>query len=76
MWETCKAKSRWLWRHRTKALGGIGLAAGSLESSLQNHPDMHLPGRGVLLMTFGAAVIVVGTYNTLAQFFGWADPPP
>jgi hypothetical protein len=76
MWDACKAKGRWIWRHRTKTLGGVGIAAGSLEASLQNHPDLHLPGRGVLLMIFGTAVMIVGTYNSLASFFGWTDPPP
>jgi hypothetical protein len=69
-----KRRVFWMWRHRTKLLGGVGVAAGGLESSLQSHPDLHLPGRGVLLMVFGGAVIVVGAYNSLAQFFGWQDP--
>jgi hypothetical protein len=75
IWSACKAKAAWAWRHRTKTLGGIGLACGGLEGSLQSHPDIHLPGRGVLLMVFGAMVMIVGTYNSVAQFFGWTDQP-
>jgi hypothetical protein len=76
IWEACKAKGRWVWRHRTKTLGGIGLAAGTLENQLNSHADLHLPGRGVMLAIFGVMVMLVGTYNSLSQFFGWTDPPP
>jgi hypothetical protein len=75
IWETCKTKGRWVWNHRTKTVGGIGLACGTLENQLNAHANIHLPGRGVLLMGFGAVVVIVGTYNSLAQFFGWTDQP-
>jgi len=73
--EQLKAKARWLWSHRTKTLGGLGIAAGGLQAQLANHPEVHLPGQGVMLMFFGALVMLVGTYNSLASFFGWSDRP-
>jgi hypothetical protein len=68
------AKARWIWRHRTKAIGGIGVCAGAVQYQLANHPEIRLPHEGVLLMGFGAAVGIVGAYNSIAQFFGWTDP--
>jgi hypothetical protein len=76
IWETCKGKARWLWRHRTKSIGGLGMAAGGIQFQLANHPEVHLPHEGSLLMGFGAIVVLVGTYNSAASFFGWTDPPP
>ena len=76
IWEGCKARARWIWRHRTKTVGGIGIAAGAVQYQLASHPEIHLPQQGVLLMIFGVVVALVGTYNSLAQFFGWVDPPP
>lgn len=73
--ETCKRHARWLWSHRTKTLGAVGVAAGALENQLQVHANIQLPGRGVLLIIFGSAVTIVGTYNSLAAYFGWTDPP-
>jgi hypothetical protein len=71
---TCKAKALWLWRHRTKTIGGLGMAAGGIQYQLANHPEIHLPHEGTLLMGFGAVVAIVGTYNSIANFFGWQDP--
>lgn len=65
---------RWIWRHRTKTIGGLGVVAGAVQYQLANHPEIKLPHEGVLLMCFGGVVSIVGTYNSLADFFGWRDP--
>lgn len=75
IFETIKAKARAAFRHRTKILGGLGVAAGSLESWAANHPGIHVPAQGVMLIVLGGLVAIVGTYNTVAQFFGWKDDP-
>ena len=74
-WPAC-TRCAWLWRHRTKTIGGLGIAAGAIQVQLANHPEIHLPHDGFLLMCFGGVVAIVGTYNSVAQFFGWQDPPP
>ena len=71
----CKDKARWIWRHRTKATGSLGIAVGALERFADSHPLWHFPGRGYLLMGFGAVVAAIGGYNTLAEVFGWQDDP-
>lgn len=72
----CRSGVIWVWRHRTKSVGGLGMAAGALQYQLANHPEIKLPHEGVLLMVFGTMVAIVGTYNSMASFFGWTDPPP
>lgn len=70
---TCKLRcinsARFVWSHRTKTLGALGMAAGGAEKFVANHPDFHLPARGTLLIIFGGAVAVVGLYNQLEEFF-------
>ena len=73
--ETCKRHARWVWNHRTKTVGGLGVVAGAIQYQLASHPEIKLPHEGVMLMIFGGIVGIVGTYNSLAQFFGWTDPP-
>jgi hypothetical protein len=73
--DQCKQKLSWVWRHRTKTLGGLGIAAGGIQAQLASHPEVHLPHEGTLLMGFGALVMMVGTYNSIAAFFGWNDAP-
>jgi hypothetical protein len=70
-----KERARWAWRHRTKTVGGLGVGVGALEHWLEAHQGIHLPGRGYLLMGFGAIVTAIGGYNTLASIFGWEDDP-
>lgn len=71
----CKERARWAWRHRTKTVGGLGIGVGALEHWLETHQSIQLPGRGFLLMGFGAIVTAIGGYNTLASIFGWEDDP-
>lgn len=75
-WERCRKSGIWIWRHRTKTVGGLGICAGAIQTQLASHPELHLPREGTVLMFFGAIVAMVGTYNSLASFFGWTDPPP
>jgi hypothetical protein len=71
----CKDHARWAWKHRTKVTGSLAIGVGSLEHWLEGHPSIHLPGRGFLLIGFGAIVTAIGGYNTLATMFGWRDEP-
>jgi type II secretory pathway component PulM len=73
--ESCRRRALTIWRHRTKLAGGLGMAAGALQMQLQNHPEVHLPREGTMMMGLGAIVVAIGAYNSLAQFFGWTDPP-
>ena len=78
MWDKCKAKVGWAFRHRTKIAGAIGIVCGSIENWLDNHDRLPLwlmRERGVLLMGFGAVVTGIGIYNSLANWFGWKDDP-
>jgi hypothetical protein len=75
MWPACQ-RCLWIWRHRTKTIGGLGLAAGGVQYQLASHPEVHVPHEGTVLMLFGAIVVMVGTYNSVALFFGWHDAPP
>lgn len=86
VWEKCKsgtrsaagmakAKALWAWRHRTKTAGGLTTALGGFKVWALDHPTIHLPGEGYLLMACGASVIAIGAYNTMADWFGWKDDP-
>lgn len=70
---TCKAhcinSARFVWRHRTKSVGTIGMVAGGVEKFLSTHPDIHLPARGTMLIVFGGVVACVGLFNELEAFF-------
>lgn len=68
-----KLRLIWLWKHRTKTIGGFGVVAGAVQYQLANLPQVKLPHEGVMLMFFGVIVSIVGTYNSLADFFGWRD---
>jgi hypothetical protein len=72
----CKRRALWLWSHRTKIAGGIGFGAGVLQSQLQSHPEVALPKEGTMLMILGAIIVAIGTYNSIAAFFGWSGAPP
>jgi hypothetical protein len=71
----CKRRALWLWGHRTKIAGGVGFGAGVLQSQLQSHPELILPKEGTLLMILGAVIVAIGTYNSIAIYFGWTGPP-
>lgn len=70
---TCKTRcinsARFVWSHRTKTLGALGMAAGGVEKFIAQHPDFHLPARGTLLIIFGGLVAIVGLINELEAFF-------
>lgn len=74
MWQ--RFKQTWLWRHRTKAVGGLGIMGGSVQSFLAQH-DKILPMKwqGISLMFFGGLVTAVGVYNQCKDYFGWTDDP-
>ena len=78
MLDRVKASARYIFHHRTKAVGALGLAAGSAENWLNAHDKLPLwieHQRGVILMVFGTLVTMVGFYNSLANYFGWRDDP-
>lgn len=68
VWLGLCSRTRYAWDHRTKVIGALGICAGAAERFLQDHPGLHLPARGVLLMSFGGVVMLVGVYNTLSDF--------
>lgn len=73
-WASTRLGVASFWAHRTKNLGGIGLAAGAAEHWLDVHQKLPLwlmHERGMLLMFFGCLVGVIGFYNTIARWFGW-----
>lgn len=54
-----------VWRHRTKIIGGLGMAAGFAENNLAQLGHT-VPERyhGVLLSALGMIVFCVGLYNS------------
>jgi hypothetical protein len=74
MWR--RFKQLWVWKHRTKSVGALGVIAGACENFLNSHdhlPTWMLHERGVALMIFGGAVTLVGLYNSMAAVMGWED---
>lgn len=68
VWLALCSRARNAWDHRTKVIGALGICAGAAEHFLADHPGFRFPARGVLLMSFGGVVALVGAYNTLAEF--------
>lgn len=66
MWERIKAHGRWLLCHRTKIVGGLGMAAGYAENNLAQlgHviPDQY---RGSIVAALGAIVFIIGVINSM-----------
>lgn len=57
----------WLWDHRTKAIGVLGVVAGCTQSYLESNNIAFLPQKwhGVLVAGFGAITFCVGMYNSI-----------
>lgn len=68
LWLATCTHARAAWQHRTKIIGALGICAGAAEHFLSDHPGFRFPARGVLLMSFGGVVALVGAYNTLSNY--------
>jgi hypothetical protein len=64
MWQ---AWFRWIWCHRTKCVGILGVIAGCTQNYLANNNIAFIPAawHGVLLAIFGAVTFLVGLYNSV-----------
>jgi hypothetical protein len=73
MWAAFKRS--WLWQHRTKTLGGLGVGAAALQNFLSSHHIWRVPDsyEGAAVGVLGGLVGAVGIYNSLSDYFGWAD---
>jgi hypothetical protein len=63
-----RAAPAWLWSHRTKALGGIGTAAGYAYVN-QDKLGLFIPAArlGATMMVIGVLTFGVGLYNTFLR---------
>lgn len=57
----------WIWAHRTKCIGILGVVAGCTQSYLESNDIAFLPQKwhGVLVGGFGAITFCVGLYNSV-----------
>lgn len=58
---------RWLWSHRTKALGvlAVGVGYGQNNMALLGHV-LSIRWQGIVLGVFGVLAFLIGLYNTYA----------
>lgn len=68
MKDKIKAWLKWVWCHRTKTIGMLGMGAGYVENHLAQlgHvvPDSW---RGVIVSSLGMIIFCVGLYNSLRE---------
>lgn len=57
----------WMWRHRTKCIGILGVIAGCTQNYLEANNIAFLPPKwhGILVAAFGAVTFCVGLYNSI-----------
>jgi hypothetical protein len=62
-----KAQAHWIFCHRTKAIGILGIIAGMTQNYLETNNIAILPAhlRGILVATFGMITFLIGLYNSI-----------
>jgi hypothetical protein len=63
-----RSGAAWLWEHRTKAIGTVGMGA-SYAYANQDKLGLFIPAKqiGATLGLIGATTFLIGLYNTFGQ---------
>lgn len=66
MWERIKGRGRWLWCHRTKIAGALGMGAGFAQNNLAQLGHVLPPQwHGILIAALGMIVFCIGLFNSM-----------